>query len=231
LIVGAPAHTIYESKLFNAGKVYAYEILSNGSCEWIFSITGNTLFSALGSSFWSGHPFDNDSTIFGISSPTATSYPDIRQLDQAGTVTLIDFSKPLEGNFSIDELEQITLFEANEAFARLGLVVLISDLNKDGLDDLWISEPFRNTENGGVDAGAGYMWLGGSTFPKGTVSNCHDSSDLCFSSSKTRSLYTKSVEILDFNGNGKWDIALGGPRDYSTAYMAGSVSILFDPFD
>jgi hypothetical protein len=79
-----------------------------------------------------------------------------------------------------------------------------------------------------VDSGAGYLYFGGSGFPKGEVTNPKSSASLCFESYIQQALYTSAVVVADFDGNSEMDLVLTGPRDTSIGYHAGAVEIFPD---
>lgn len=151
---------------------------------------------------------------------------------QAGAVYLINIDN-LNGHYNLTDLSSMTTFYGDEEYGRLGWTIGFSPQshrNNDGSQHFWINAPWRNDGilPSSVDAGSSYFWHGGSNFPTGFTSNAQSVSDLCIQSSLGKSLYGATAQMLDFNGDGFIDIALGGPRDHSIAENAGSVSILFN---
>ena len=68
----------------------------------------------------------------------------------------------------LKNIQHITKFFSNRAYSRLGWEIGFDDLNNDGIDDLWISEPMRPSKLG-RDTGIVYLFSGGRNFPTGEV--------------------------------------------------------------
>ena len=120
----------------------------------------------------------------------------------------------------------------NKEFARLGWSVGFSPIKNanNGANHLWISTPWRdlNLFPSDADAGASYFWQGGSSFPLGVVTSPVKVSDICMQSSEGKSLFGFGAKMLDFNGDGLVDLAVGSPRDKGLGENAGSVTILMN---
>jgi hypothetical protein len=106
----------------------------------------------------------------------------------------------------------------------LGWKLSFDDLNGDNISDIWITQPHCYTHSGGPDAGAVYIWYGGSTFPKGAADLSN--ADICIQSSAVRSLLGKSAVSLDFNGDGHVEMLLGAPRLFGQQENEGAAYIV-----
>jgi hypothetical protein len=189
-------------------------------------------------SFAAGNPLGNGNlTYLALGLPTqqinAPHFYDTTKY-QAGRVVLFPIDE-LSGTYTIDEIQSLSTFESDQDFSRLGTAVgFSSSKNSDGSQSLWITEPYRDNswfdlpQDG--DAGAIYLWNGGHNFPTGLQSNMKSCSTLCVESNVPKSLYGYSATLLDFDGDGLEDIALGGPRDHSITNNAGSVTIMLGAF-
>lgn len=100
--------------------------------------------------------------------------------------------------------------------------------NKDGTSDLIVTEPWKDTNAflSDGDAGAAYLWKGGSSFPSGVVKDPLSSSSSCFLSVDGKALFGYGFQVLDFNGDGELDVLLGGPRDRSLQLNGGSATLI-----
>jgi len=103
-----------------------------------------------------------------------------------------------------------------------------SDFNGDGIDDLWVTEPWRETA-AGVESGAAYLWLGGAGFPVGTVGNPGASADLVLQPEERQAFFGNAAAFPDFDGDGAADAALSAKRASGAAREAGSVLIAVSP--
>jgi hypothetical protein len=233
LIVGAPQYNNGNTSL---GKLYAFDItnfnktrkdgLRDVSLKW--TVTGVDSLGKLGFSFDFGTPAPGLS-LLALSLPAKEIAADHFWQEnkvQAGSVVLFSVDN-LQGNYSLNQLKLYTEFDSKEEFSRLGWRVLFAK-NSKGTSDLVVSEPWKDRgiwPNEG-DAGALYLFKGGSNFPTGLVKDPRASADLCMLSSTGKSLYGKSMCLLDFNGDGKVDLLVGGPRDRTVNDNSGGVSLM-----
>jgi len=243
LLVGAPG---YNDGTGSYGKLHAFDIseqIRNGERELgrhpllhpsdaLWTISGIDSNGQLGFSVSSADLTEDDNHMQPVIALSVTTKEIPGQhwwsesQVQAGSIYLFRINSSLKGEIRIDQMNPLTVFQGSEEFARLGWEIGFSDLNNDSIADLWATEPFRHTENGGADAGALYVWLGGKNFPTGIQEDCRASSNICIYSSLLKGLFGRAASSLDFNGDGFKDMLIGAPRDNFMNSNAGSVTLL-----
>eukprot|EP01080_Neovahlkampfia_damariscottae_P005895 gene5895-9723_t len=194
LFIGAPKMSA--EGIDSRGCLYAYEFKEN---KFIlkFSIQGSNKFDQTGMNFAIGKPFNKDQKVIAISSSTKeTMNP--RSNPQGGIVSIIDY-KNLIGNLELKKLNSITTFVSNRGYSRLGWEIGFSDLNNDGTDEMWISEPMRRTSLG-RDTGAVYKLDSGSKFPRGNILNIENVASKIWRGGKIQSRFGHSMIQAEKDG-------------------------------
>jgi len=226
LLVGAPTANSKEG-LQSAGRLYGFDITPQGRSRAgtppVFTLTGTGEFDKTASCFALGDPLSSGETLLAVSSPTMQ----IGENVQSGSIALIPLDG-LQGDLRLDEVEPLTIFYGDQAFARLGWRIEFSDFNGDGTDDLWAAEPWRKTGSS-MEAGALYLWLGGGTFPAGPVMDCPTSATLAIQPPAPRTLFGSTLAFPDFNGDGADDVAVAARRASNGARLAGAVYLSLSP--
>ena len=224
LLVGAPTKNLDSAQ--SVGMLYGYDFSALGlegpNPSPDFTLSGIDEFDKAASFFACGDPFGSGRTWLVCSSPT-------RQVglnSQAGSVLIYDFND-LAGNGRATAAP-LTVFQGGQAFARFGWRVGFSDFNGDGIDDLWVTEPWRKTA-AGVESGAAYLWLGGGTFPAGTVGNPGANADLVLQPEGKQAFFGSAAAFPDFDGDGASDAALAAKRASGAGREAGSVLVAISP--
>lgn len=114
-------------------------------------------------------------------------------------------------------------------FNCLGEQLNFVDLNKDGIDDLIISEPYRSS-NSGNESGAIYIFIGGKNFPTGKIDHCSDVASKAIVFDRKQSRFGTSILVGDFEGIGENMLLVSAPRDTYTKLQQGSLySIQWKP--
>jgi len=225
ILVGAPSAN--RDTLQSTGTLYGFDIsgtsLENGSALPRFSIAGISEFDKTASCFSFGDPFGTGQSVLAVSSPTQRANNNI----QAGSVVLVPLDA-LQGEMRLDSVPRLAAFLGTEPFARLGCQTGFTDFNNDGIDDLWVTEPYRTTD-AGVEAGVAYLWLGGSSFPTGSVANSAESAFWNINGLEPQTLFGSAIAFPDFNGDGSMDVAMSAPRASSAARSSGVVHLVITP--
>jgi len=231
LLVGAPTHAQGNNE--EVGVLYAFltEDVVSGRMDakpfWI--INGTSQWDRLGSHTSVGNPYGGSYPYIMLSIPSRDTYPDIGvnvSYWQAGAALLVPFNIIHPQGQTIDDLIPYgVLFTGDDLFGRLGWRSGWSDVNGDGVEDLWISEPYLNHQNGRI-----YHWYGGSNFPTpGTIiDDCKASANFCleYTNTQTQALFGSNID--SFSENSHNNVILTAPRDSQFGQeMAGSVVVLF----
>ncbi len=231
LIVGAPS---YNSGKQNTGRVYGYNLVrlstSKAGTSPQFTLTGESEFEAMGSSFATGDPYGTGETVLAVSSPAK----DLMMLglfqliDQPGSVMLARISS-LEGDLKTSDIKPLAVISGVKAFSRFGAQVAFSDFNADGIDDLWISETMRAVE-GKLESGAVYYFKGGSTMPAGTVFSSMARPDMTINEGGRKSQFGSCYTFLDFNADDAIDSVISAPRATGeSGRLEGAVYVMLSP--
>lgn len=221
VLVGAPTFNMGEIQ--SAGKLYGFDATGSSDLSLAFSISGTSEFDKLGTSFAVGDPFGKGQNFLALSAPTKTMGDKIF----AGFVFIIPFEN-LSGELNIDSIQPTTVFYGEQKFARLGAKVGFTDFNNDGVDDLWITEPYRET-NAGAQAGVAYLYLGGEDFPIGSIEDYRNKAFWNFVYSASKSLFGSDLSFPDFNGDGSSDVVISARRQSDIARFGGSVFLAVTP--
>lgn len=218
LLVGAPSEKFRSSSL--VGALYGYELRGREIVKK-FKIHGNENFEQFGFNFAYGRPWKDQAPVLAVTSVTATIYSP-KFSSHAGAVYLFDIDN-LRGNLSISQINKITTFQGDIIFSRLGWELGFYDLNQDGIDDMYLSEPFKDT-NVGLNAGIVYVIYGGDKFPRGVVRNVKEVSSKVFEPVRQRGRFGYTILAGKFRNN-RTNLVISSPVDSSNYYYGGSIEI------
>ena len=191
------------------------------------SLSSSTASSKLGWSLSLGNPYsaDQSSEFIAISAPTMASDSNPASvLTASGRV----FLAPLASvSRSFSNTDSLMSFSGSEERGRFGWSTLLSDVNSDGYDELFISAPFEADQMGRI-----YAWKGGSSFPTTPVTS--SSSDLCIEldplpNPAMRSRFghsTLSVPLYKGLLNDRRYLVVSAPRDSCLQEDGGSVFLI-----
>jgi len=234
LLVGAPEFNHHNNA--SLGKLFAFNITDLNNIETYFKINGTMVFDKFGWSFDFGNPYASssalsDSLFLAASIPTR-SVADPQ--DQAGVVRLLMVDSSLAGDHTIDDFTPVVDFVSDEPYSRLGYELMFNDFNGDSIDDLVLSQPWKNTaESGQEQSGRVLVYLGGSHFQKGKVIDLSGSSSLCLQATSLYSLFgsrVRSLNYLSLGENFRPDLLVSSPTTSSLgAQQAGSVTLFLSP--
>jgi hypothetical protein len=124
----------------------------------------------------------------------------------------------LSGKLELKNLSYLSKFHSNQAYARLGWSIGFQDFNADGIDDLFISEPMRDTKIG-QNSGQVYLIKGGSKFPRGDIQDMERISKVYKGKKKSRFGFTI---ISGINPHGKMGIFISSPMCNENGRNSGS---------
>ncbi len=225
LVVSAPSTN--SGEIQGSGTLYGYELPLQGiggdKAEEVVSIAGTEVFDRVGFSFVVSPFCGSGEDLVALSMPTRS----IQGVSQAGSVLAIPL-EGLSGDMRSDEVPVRTAFLGTQQFARAGWAIGCADFNNDGVDDLWITEPWKTTR-AGVETGAAYLWLGGTSFPVGTVPVNSEQAFWYLSPGVPQSLFGSAIAFPDVNGDGSVDTAIAAPRSSSFARCSGAVYLFVTP--
>lgn len=109
---------------------------------------------------------------------------------------------------------------------RLGSAIAVGDLNGDGINDMVVSAPNSSKY---VHYGGIVYVIYGSNNPPGTVDLSITTSLTIIYDRKTREGFGASVAVLDFNGDGRKDLAISAPfADEPPWFSVGKVYVLYN---
>jgi hypothetical protein len=129
----------------------------------------------------------------------------------------VDAACPSFGTASLSGASAI--IEGQSADDLAGFAVAAGDLNGDGIDDLIVSAPKRDST--GWDAGAAYVVLGP---PSGTFSS--SMADHAYSGFTTGDQLGASLATADLDTDGLEDLILGSPSDSCAGTGSGAVHLI-----
>jgi len=229
LLVGAPAYNFNNQSTL--GKLYGFNIENLKSPNLVFSITGSKVFGKLGHSFDVGCPLQKapcSEPLLAVSMPTEEF---LVEKDQAGKVAVFKLNA-LRQNSTVDDLDPVASFTNNFPFSRLGWKVKFGDLNGDSLDDLVLTQPWKdNPFDGAESSGNVFVFKGGRSFPNGKVTNPEGSCSVCFGASKTHALFGSNVHMLPKFNSTRMDLLVSAPTMTSSndgSYESNGAVILID---
>jgi glycosylphosphatidylinositol phospholipase D len=162
----------------------------------------------------------SDFVVIGAPSEFASSGP-AGPMFEAGRVYITTVAS-LNHSQSIDA-HSLLAIDGVEQYGRFGWSTLFSDLDHDGIEDLVVSAPLEDEQQGRV-----YFWKGGSSFP--TQSTTAHSKHCCIQLSPVAAknwprLGQTLLPISASRGSTKL-LAITAPRDSTTMEEAGSVYIV-----
>ncbi|KAL0486056.1 phosphatidylinositol-glycan-specific phospholipase D [Acrasis kona] len=232
LMIGAP-YDSSDGQIRGQGKLNVYKVIGD-DYKLAFSIVGFEEFDRIGFEFDVGQPWgisNAELPILALSAITRTT----KQIYESknflgGSVMLIDLNR-LDVNsgmeFNLNDIHHaiVTQFNSDQMFSRLGFKIGFADLNHDGIDDLYMTEPYRNTQAGHA-SGALYVWKGSSDFPRGQVWNCSASANQSIMFNVPRSKFGSDVIAVDVDGDGKQELIVSAPRETREFRYQGAVYVV-----
>lgn len=218
LLVGSPSEKKNRKSL--VGALYGFELRGREILRK-FKIVGDEEFEQFGFNFAYGKPWKDIPHVLAISSVTYTAKTP-KFASHAGAISLIQL-EGLNGNLTFSQVRKITTFQGDKIFSRLGWELGFYDLNQDGIDDLYCSEPFRDTKVG-LNAGIVYVMFGGDKFPRGVVTNVLESASKVFEPVRQRGRFGYTMIAGKFRNN-KTSLVISSPVDSSQHYYGGSIEI------
>jgi glycosylphosphatidylinositol phospholipase D len=225
LLVSAPGVDVGQTK--NVGRLYGIALaFINGddkSTSLNFSVTGAKEFDRTGLSFALLKPYGDDQEYLAIASPSRSD----GLMMQGGRVDLISIDA-LIGDKSLNELPKTASFIGDYPFGRFGWKVRAADLNGDGLDDLLISQPQKDTEKG-REAGVVYVWFAGDNFPTGEQDAPMEQAHWVIESPVAPGRFGEQIGFWDADGQGGFDAVISARRDSTGARLAGASTIISAP--
>jgi hypothetical protein len=122
-------------------------------------------------------------------------------------VSLVEF-RNLNGNLELKNIQTLTRFFGDRSFSRLGWEIGFSDLTENGFDEMWISEPMRQSTLG-RETGIVYLFRGGVGFPKGDIFNSEKAAFKIFRGGKKKSRF--GYAVIQSQVNGKKGLYISSP--------------------
>eukprot|EP00163_Fabomonas_tropica_P002717 TRINITY_DN1210_c0_g1_i16.p1 TRINITY_DN1210_c0_g1~~TRINITY_DN1210_c0_g1_i16.p1 ORF type:complete len:463 (+),score=68.19 TRINITY_DN1210_c0_g1_i16:1710-3098(+) len=204
IAVGCPSYgaPIGKNVTDAVGRVIAYTLTpsTTGQVQMVhnFTLTGSQAWAQTGHTLASGSPYGDGLQYLLVSSPTSNSSQGIL----AGDISIIPLPALYSRNSTIESVNRTSVLESHSARARLGYRMGLADLNQDGIDDLWASEPW---ENSGLlywtrETGAVYAWYGGNSFPRGQVRDAGTSAQVALRSDTLQARLGLVVSVAPRNG-------------------------------
>jgi len=217
LLISAPiVHRNQTSQ--TVGKLYGYDILQGGTATQLrFSVIGERQFDKFGFIFSVGRPFtDRNLAVIAVSSPS--SYIVRRG---AGIVYLLHLES-LRGELALENCRVLTAFTGSQSHARFGWVLGFNDVNKDGFDDLFVSEPWKDSSSLD-DIGEVVIFNGGNGFPMGLISNPSERANQKFLGDEQSSRFGFQVAFGRFQDGS--NIIISSPMASSDVNSKGKLNI------
>ncbi len=213
LLVGAPTYNLAETQ--SVGRLYGFTYDGEAPA---FTVTGLTEFQKLATSL-AVLPLANDEFAAVVGAPTESMDNHV----QVGAVHVIPLAG-LSGDLSLDDVGADPVLVGDDNVGRFGWRTAVGDLNGDGLSDLWVAQPWFNKE-----AGRAYLWFGGDEFPAGTIVGAPVMAHWNSGQGAERAFGANALACLDFNGDGRDDLALAARRDDRFGIDGGTVTLLISP--
>lgn len=210
LLVGAPGFDLDGKQA--AGAVYGYDFLAEDPTLPLFTLTGENEFDKAGLALTAGKFYGDGQYLLAIGAPTASLHGPIF----SGAVYLLPF-EGLEGVQSLGDFAGAVLLTGSEKYGRFGWQLTGNDLNGDAVDDLVVTQPWRETKAGRM-AGTAYFYAGGASFP----------GEPAWRVAGTREQAMLGIPALaaDINADGRRELLLGSARDSALARHGGTVVML-----
>lgn len=212
IIAGAPGAK--NGSLQSAGAVYGF--LNSGK-EPRFILSGNGEFDQTGMSVSIGSPYPDGKKVMAVSAVSRSE-----KETHGGTVYIVPFEQ-ITGSGTIG-INVKSVLNGSSEYGRFGWKTGFADYNNDGLDELFVSEPFLDGESG-VESGAFYSWNGGYGFPAVTINDPPASADSAVYYGTAKSRFGYNMSFLDFNGDGCSDFAVSARQNSQNARFSGRVHL------
>jgi hypothetical protein len=220
VLVGAPHHRGDDRQ--EAGTLLGFDAgaLLAGDREPLFALVGDAEFDKTGLAVAAGDFLGDGWTLLAVASPTRT----VADVVQAGSIAFYSLEELAAGSDAAPVAELSGL----STYARLGWRMEAADANGDGVADLWVTAPYRETD-GGFGSGLAGLYLGGESFPVGD--RLFDPADAAWSLSPAGrgAHFGSAIACPDFNGDGDADVAIAARTDSPAARLGGSVRLAITP--
>jgi len=220
LLVGAPKFDADEA--LSAGRLYGYAAVEMGQTP-LFTLTGADKFDQVGTAFTAVSPLGDGHRYLLAAASSRTA----AKIAQAGEVRMLAMEE-LTGDLLFDETMPAAVFRGLEAFARFGRRLGVVDFNMDGVDDLWLAAPYRET-TAGFEAGAAYLFFGGEAFPEDREDITPDAARWSIHYEAPRALFGGALAFTDFNDDGYPDAVFGARQATDQARHGGRVVVVPAP--
>ena len=222
LLVGAPKYKAGDVQA--VGRLHAYDLTGiaegTASTSPVFTITGDMEFDNLGTAFAVGDPLGTGDPVLALASPSRSA----GGFTQNGDV-IVASMEGLSGEVDRGALSLLATMEGRRPLARLGWRLGFADVSGDGIDDLVVTQPWRDWGPFRRLTGAVYAWFGGARFPSGGGTLTPGSAQRRIVGTEGAALFGATLAFPDFDADGTPDLAVGARILSTAAPEGGSVGI------